>query len=131
VGQSFQAICDGCGTHFTVNDGGGFVFHLLHCDRCGKEKHVPFEDIYEVHCCYLKGLPVPYCIATADHDKNVRENHPGPPLSEEEYHAEVERAAGDCRCGGQFALDAPARCPKCKSSSYHENPDGEGEVMYD
>jgi hypothetical protein len=131
VGRSFGAICDECGARFTVNDGGGFAFHLLHCDKCGKEKHLPFEDIYEAHCRYLKGLPGPYCIATMDHDKEVQEQHPGPPLSEEEYHAEVERVAGGCHCGGRFTFDAPARCPKCRSSSCRRNPDGEGEVMYD
>jgi len=69
------------------------VFHLLHCDRCGKDKSLSFDEIGEPHLAYLKGLPGPYAMATAGHDQEVKDNYPGEPLSEDEYHEAVERAA--------------------------------------
>ena len=32
----------------------------------------------------------------------------------------VEPIVGRCSCGGQFALNAPVRCPVCKSSNIKE-----------
>lgn len=29
---------------------------------------------------------------------------------------DVEGCAGHCTCGGSFALDAPPRCPQCRST---------------
>jgi len=43
MGQSFDAVCAQCGTFFTARFGGGFMFHLLHCDGCGKEKVIEFK----------------------------------------------------------------------------------------
>lgn len=31
---------------------------------------------------------------------------------------------GICRCGGTFRLDAPPRCPKCRSNEYDVDPCG-------
>ena len=39
-----------------------------------------------------------------------------------------EAAAGNCECGGNFRLDAPVRCPKCRSAEIDE---GEVTVYYD
>jgi len=130
MGREYGVICRKCGQKFSVSEGGGFVFHLLHCDRCGRERSISFEDIGEPHLRYLKGLPGPYAIATSDHDENVRENYPGEPISEEEYHAAVEKLAGKCRCGGEFRFGAPPRCPECGSADLEEDTDGE-EVCYD
>jgi len=43
MGMSYEAICNDCGAKFTANEGGGFVFHLLHCDRCGAERAISFR----------------------------------------------------------------------------------------
>jgi hypothetical protein len=43
------AVCSICGKRFTVNDGGGFFFHLLHCDACGKAKEIAFDKLGEMH----------------------------------------------------------------------------------
>ena len=49
MGSIFGVICDNCGHKFEVNCGGGFIFHLLHCDKCGKEKSILFEESGEAH----------------------------------------------------------------------------------
>jgi hypothetical protein len=123
MGQRYGAICEQCGHKFTVDEGGGFVFHLLHWDECGKSQSISFEKVGEPHLRYLKGLPGPYCIATREGDKDIRENYPGEPLPEAEYHVIVENLAGKCKCGGQFTFDASPRCPKCKSIRLREDPD--------
>ena len=130
MGNRYTAICEKCGDKFEVNNGGGFFFHLLHCDQCGKEKSISFDELGDIHLRYVKGLSVPYCMVSAEKDKRIQEEYPGTPLSEDEYHAEVERMAGQCHCGGEFKFDASPRCPKCKSAAFSEDPDGEY-VMYD
>lgn len=35
-----------------------------------------------------------------------------------------------CRCGGYFTIDAPPRCPECRSTDLERDPGGY-EVMYD
>jgi hypothetical protein len=76
MGLRYSAICNACGTEFVVHDGGGFTFHLLHCDACGRERTILLEEIGEAHLRYLKGLGVPYSMATADHDRRMREPYP-------------------------------------------------------
>ena len=121
MGQESPATCGKCGNLFRVRQGGGFVFHLLHCDTCGEEKVVLFEELGEIHLRYLKGLPGPYSISTQEHDRHVRENYPGEPLLEEEYYREVEKLAGECPCGGHFTMKARPRCPKCHSSKWTQD----------
>ena len=116
MGTEYRAKCKKCGKKFTVSDGGGFFFHLLHCNKCGKEKSISFDKIGEPHLRYIKGLGTPYCGASSKHDEYILKNYPGEPLSEEEYHKAVEKIAGKCKCGGQFRFNAPPRCPKCRSA---------------
>jgi len=128
MGHQVSAKCLDCGQRFTIDHGGGFSFHLVRCDRCGKTKSIGFDDLGELHLRYLKGLPGPYCIASAEHDENVRKHASVEPISEEEYHRGIEAIAGKCRCRGKYTLDAPPRCPKCRSTRIEE---GEPTVMYD
>ena len=130
MGREFVATCRNCGGECTISDGGGFVFHLLHCDQCGGEKGMPFDEIGEPHLRYLKGLAGPYSMATAEHDRDVKENYPGEPLAEDEYHRIVEEMAGTCTCGGRFRFDAPPRCPNCHSDDLEYDEDRPS-VMYD
>lgn len=130
MGQQVGAICSECGTHFKVSQRGGFAFHLLHCDVCGAEKSIGFKTIGQAHLAYLKGLKGPYCVASAEHDQQVRENYDGEPLTEGEYHRAVEELCGVCKCGGHFRLDAPARCPECRSVDWQVDPMG-GRILYD
>ena len=130
MGRSFEAVCNVCGARFKVSDGGGFLFHLLHCDRCGKGRSIEFDELGEIHFRYIKGLPDPYGTISKERYKCILENLGGEPLSERDYYIAVEKYAGQCRCGGSFKFDAPARCPRCKSKSFQECEDGEI-IMYD
>lgn len=40
MGSAAGYICKACETRFTVRNGGGFFFDLLHCDACGESKSV-------------------------------------------------------------------------------------------
>ena len=123
-------MCRKCGVEFEIRDGGGFVFHLLHCDTCGVEKAVMHEDLGDVFRGYIKGLDVPYAIATAGRDEHIRQTYEGPAVSAADFNAGVEKAAGTCKCGGTFKLEATARCPNCRSMEYDEAP-GSSMAFYD
>lgn len=124
MGQQYTAICNACGKRFTVSDGGGFTFHLLHCDACGCERAISFQEIGEPHLRYLKGLHVPYSVATAEHDRRVKEAYAGEPMGRDEYERAVEQLCGACECGGRFRFDAPARCPVCRSADWRRDLEG-------
>jgi hypothetical protein len=104
-----------------VDHGGGFMFHLVRCDRCGRTKSILFDDLGELHLRYLKGLQAPYCIASLDHHQKVREHAQVAPISEDEHGHGIEAIAGKCGCDGKFTLDAPPRCPKCHSMQVQED----------
>lgn len=120
MGKKYLAKCRKCGHEFEVSEGGGFFFHLLHCDKCGKPKSISFDEIGEPHLQYLKGLGGSYCVASSEHDKYVRDNYPGDPISEEEYHKIIEEMLGQCKCGGRYKIKAGPRCPKCGSDDYED-----------
>ncbi len=124
MGVEMAVRCRKCGCGFSARFGGGFIFHLLHCDTCGKDRSISFEEIGEAHLRYLKGLKGPYCVATSEHDRFVRENYPGEPLPEEDYHKVIDSIAGECGCGGHFRMDAKPRCPECRSEEFEEVEDG-------
>ena len=130
MGHSYTVLCKKCGTQFKVNEGGGFCFHLLHCNRCGADKSIGFDELGEVHFRYLKGLPGPYAIATAGSDRRIQEEYQGTALPEAEYNKEVEKLAGQCECGGAFTFKARARCPECRSARYSKVRDGNS-MCYD
>ncbi len=116
MGQRVEAKCLNCGAVFTLNLGGGFSFHLLRCNKCGKEKTIGFDELGELHLRYLKGLKSPYSVASSSYDRYVQEIVDVEPISEKEYYKGVEEIAGKCSCGGNFKFDAPPRCPKCRST---------------
>lgn len=128
MGHTVKIKCLDCDTTTTVDHGGGFFFHLLRCDECGKTKSVNFDEVGELHLRYLKGLPGPYCVASSEHDEYVQKHAQVEPISEDEYHIGVESLAGKCNCGGKYAFDAPPRCPKCGSTRLEE---GEVDIFYD
>jgi predicted RNA-binding Zn-ribbon protein involved in translation (DUF1610 family) len=130
MGKTYGAICDTCGHRFEAREGGGFFFHVLHCDTCGEEKIIPFDELGETRLRYIKGHPDPHSKSTRSLDKFVQKNYPDAPLSEDEYFAIVEEVAGDHACGGHFTLEAPARCPRCGSTNLRADPDAPA-VPYD
>jgi Zn finger protein HypA/HybF involved in hydrogenase expression len=58
MSTGYVLTCGRCGEEYPFNEGRGFVFRMLHCDRCGKEKSVLFGDAnydeergkYSRHC---------------------------------------------------------------------------------
>jgi hypothetical protein len=128
MGDLVKAKCRKCGSTFAVHHGGGFRFHLVRCGDCGKTKSIGFDELGELHLRYLKGLPGPYCFATEKHDRAVQEQAQIEPISKDEYHKGIEAIAGKCRCGGRYCLDAPPRCPECRSTQIDE---GEITMFYD
>lgn len=75
MGARFDVICKDCGTKYEAEMGGRFLFHDLHCDKCGKGKGVSFRDLGEIHLKYIKGLDIPYCVATGASDKYIQDNY--------------------------------------------------------
>ena len=130
MGMESGARCKACGHTFRISEGGGFAFHLLRCDRRGETRSVTFDELGLIHLRYLKGLPGPYSVATAQHDQQVKHKFTGKPLSERGYHAAVQKYAGKHSCGGAFKFRAPPRCPRCHSADQMTDPSG-GVIMYD
>lgn len=128
MGQIFRTACLECGERFEMSRGGGFRFHQLGCDTCGKTTTVGFVALGDLHRRYVKGLSGPYCLATAEDDERVQEEPGIKPISTEEYHRQVEGMAGKCVCGGRFTFAAPPRCPKCRSTRL---ADGTVVICYD
>jgi hypothetical protein len=124
VGSIFSAICDECGEGFRVRVGGGFTSHDFHCDQCGAHRSVQFSELGELHFRFLKGIDVPYSIATSKRDEWIREHYSGEPISESEYYSEAANMLPACECGGRFRIDAPPRCPKCRSARFKDDPSG-------
>jgi hypothetical protein len=127
LGHVVEAKCHDCGSIFTVKHGGGFSFHLVRCDKCGKTRSVSFDDLGELHLRYLKGLQGPHPVEISVEDGNLQ-NQVLEPISEDEYHRGIDAIAGRCRYRGKYMLDAPPRCPKCRSTHIAE---GETTIMYD
>jgi len=130
MGSSTSMICKSCKKNFTVDEGGGFTFHLLRCDRCGRTKSIDFAELGDLHSAYLKGLQGPYAIISREHDLQVKGEYSGSAMSEPEYHAAIEESLKRHNCGGRFRFSAPPRCPKCRSVELEPDPDGVTE-MYD
>ena len=124
MGQVMEAVCKACQHRFRTVEGGGFHFELLRCRVCGESKAVPFKAVWDSYLAYLKGrkplMPEPN---GADWRK-----YPGKPISEADYHRAVETEAGTCSCGGKFSLNAPLRCPACRSADVES---GKPTVLFD
>jgi hypothetical protein len=52
-----------------------------------------FEEIGESHLKFLKGLNVPYSLATMDNDRHIQKSYTRKPLSRTDYYAAVEKMA--------------------------------------
>ena len=116
MGQRTGYRCGACGERFEIEEGGGFFFDLLHCDRCGEARVIGHEEMGDIHLGYVKGLDGPYAFVRAESDERIRREYPGEALTETEYEAAVEGIVDPCPCGGSYRYDAPARCPGCGST---------------
>ena len=124
MGSMESMECKDCDTEFSWSEGGGFTFHLLHCERCGEERSVGFEQLGDAHAAWLKGTGTVWSVATAESDRAAADSYKGPALGDEDYEAAVAAAAGACRCGGSFAWDVPPTCPSCRSRNVDHRPGG-------
>jgi len=88
MGTQYATRCNNCGATFETSEGGGFRFELLHCEVCGKEKSASLERFGGIRA----------------------------PRSGKRYQQRMEKAAGACDCGGHFRMNAPSRCPVCRST---------------
>ncbi len=94
MGTEYYVQCNHCGHKYFMKNGGGMDFYLLHCDTCGKEKRVSVEAMMRE-------------VLSGKSDGTVNER--------------AEKMAGDCNnCGGLYKVEAPPRCPKCRSKEYTE-----------
>lgn len=123
MGYTAKTKCLDCSWIFLECYGGGFTFHKVRCDQCGKTKDIGFDELKGLHERCYGG-------ETEGHGKDLQKNTPAEPISEEEYHRGVDAMAGKCNCGGGYTLNAPPRCPKCRSARVQEEKDGI-EVCYD
>ena len=130
MGSATGHVCKACGTSFSVRDGGGFFFDMLHCEICGKAQSVGHRDLGEIHLRFVKSLGHPYAVARAAMDRQIQQEYPGEPLSRDEYHAAAEATLDPCACGGQFRYDAPARCHGCRSTGEMWDRDPTASVMH-
>jgi predicted Zn-ribbon and HTH transcriptional regulator len=128
MGSANVAQCRECGKVFTVSRGGGFFFHLLRCEHCGRTRAIGFDELGDLHLRYLKGSPTPYSAASVKHDELVAKCVDVEPISATDYWGAVEVLAGCCDCGGKNTFDAPARCPACRSLEFEEGPEL---ILYD
>jgi hypothetical protein len=124
MGQTSNTKCLDCGQKFELDQGGGLTFLLLRCDSCGMTKAIGYDEVGDLHLQYIKGLPGPYNIATSEIDRDIQKYTLVDPISEAEYHEDVEAFAGNCECGGKFTFNAPPRCPKCYSTRIEEGEIG-------
>ena len=128
MGHRAETKCLKCGETFSRSHGGGFFFHLLHCELCDDAKSIDFEALGELHTRYVKGLPGPYCSASYEGDLYIQQHVDVEPISRADYLRGVEEFAGSCTCGGQYRFDATPRCPSCKSTEVEK---AEVTVWYD
>lgn len=130
MGTRARFSCRDCGATFTVAEGGGFFFDLLHCEACGRPRSVSHEDLGDIHRGFVKGLPGPYAVARAGLDAQIKASYPGPALTRAEYHGQAEASLDPCPCGGRFRYDAPPRCPACRSTAERWDADPTGGRMF-
>jgi len=126
MGTQYEVICNGCGARFSVQEGPGMLFDVLHCDLCGQSKGVSRETVLEYRGASA-GMPPG---RDASKSREWLMTNPTVGMSQEEYLRTVETIAGECECGGHFRFGASPRCPECGSSDHRRDPSG-GVTMYD
>ena len=47
MGSLYTAKCKKCNHEFGVRDGGGFIFDLIRCEKCGNTRDIPHGEGYE------------------------------------------------------------------------------------
>jgi hypothetical protein len=94
------------------------LFHLLHCNHCGKEKRISLEEISTLHAQHKRdfGPNKPNGDSSEKSDQIDQPNPYDVPMN----HKEIEKLLPHCTCGGKFTFDASPRCPKCGSTDFRK-----------
>ena len=116
MGSAMGHICRACGTRFSVRDGGGFFFDMLHCEACGRTASLGHRELGDIHLRFIKGLDHPYAVARAAMDRQIQQEYPGEPLDRNAYHAAAEATLDPCPCGGDSAMTRQPDAPSCRST---------------
>ncbi len=109
MGSSHEAVCRECGTKFRVDIGASMSALQVRCKDCGRATFVSLEDIYAKEAQDVPGL------GADDGSWSIRDRLAG-------------ELAATCSCGGHYTVDAPPRCPKCRSADLDIAPP---DLMYD
>ena len=118
--KKFQAVCVKCRTRFDVRQGSSKTYHILHCNRCGREKKVSVNDLPE----FCRHSLIEYIRACTFSSENSSDTIASTaPIDERKYRFMVEHRAGLCVCGSMFKFSGKARCPNCRSSVFRISPD--------
>jgi len=119
MGAEYRGRCNACGTTFTYKESGGFCFHVLRCDTCGRSKMVEHDKPDGPDALFSRDL---------SSDLESPADEPAGPIDRGTDVAAVERKVRPCRCGGRYRFDAPPRCPRCRSTDIDR---GEITLLYD
>jgi len=95
VGTLLEVTCRACGTVSNQTDGPIFAGYNPRCVQCGATKLVSIER--------LRRTDSPDLDPEGKGVWALREER-------------IPELAGRCECGGAFSLDAPIRCPSCRST---------------
>jgi DNA-directed RNA polymerase subunit RPC12/RpoP len=90
-----RVVCDHCGARFMNSGGATKATFPLRCERCGQRRFLRWDEV---------------------------DSMPDGQSETGEWFARVEALAGVCECGGRFTFRAPARCPQCRSTEFHDDP---------
>lgn len=121
MGTGHETKCNDCHNEFEVRFGDCIDAEMLRCWRCGHTIWITYETM---------GLFTLRLWATANRrdyahglwqfpelEKIAETNPELPLLSHAGYRRALQRRAGRCKCGGPYRVTAPARCPRCRSTS--------------
>jgi hypothetical protein len=107
MGSEYNATCNSCGNEFSLSIGGGFLFDLLRCDKCGGGKSIYHNDLAELEARYFAELSGSYTpgniiVKNDEWDWDVR-------LSRD--NEVMLKILEPCKCGGRFLYRCSASLP--------------------
>jgi Zn finger protein HypA/HybF involved in hydrogenase expression len=117
-----KARCVRCSTLFEVGQAIDQPHHILHCNRCGREKILKIEEFSKFFSLANNGIISRSPSPSFDKHSQTRSKAHGTLINDRKYRFMVEYRAGLCICGSMFKFPGKARCPQCRSSVYQIEP---------